>query len=250
MSDWILITGAGQRLGRAIALEAARRGRSVALHYNASAAGAEDAAAQARAVGVSAVTVGADLADPDAAGALLTRAQAAAGAPFSGLVNSAAIFEHDLAQTVTAAAFERHMRVNALAPALLARAFAQALPAEARGAIVNILDFKLAQPYPDHFSYTVSKYALAGSMELMARGLAPRIRVNAVAPGYTLPAPGQPDADFARLHADTPLERGVEPADIAAAVLFLLEAPAVTGQTLTVDAGLRFRARDRDLAFS
>jgi NAD(P)-dependent dehydrogenase (short-subunit alcohol dehydrogenase family) len=168
----------------------------------------------------------------------------------TALVNSAAIFDHDTIETFGADAFERHMRVNALAPGLIAKQFAAALPAVETGAVVNILDFKLTQPYPDHFSYTLSKYALAGATELLARALAPRVRVNAVAPGYVLPAPGQADADFQRLHAQTPLARGVSPDDIAGAALFLIEAPAVTGQTIAVDAGLRFRPRERDLAFS
>lgn len=250
MTGWILVTGAGQRLGRAIALEAAARGWSVAAHFNASATGAEETAQAARALGVGAIALGADLADADAASALVVRAASLAGAPMTALVNSAAIFEHDEIASLTAEAFHRHMSVNALAPALIAQQFAAALPKDAHGAVVNILDFKLAQPYPDHFSYTLSKYALAGSVDLLARALAPRIRVNAVAPGYTLPAPGQPQADFERLHAQTPLQRGATPADIAGAALYLIGAPAVTGQTIYVDAGLRFIARDRDLAFS
>jgi NAD(P)-dependent dehydrogenase (short-subunit alcohol dehydrogenase family) len=250
VTRWLLVTGAGQRLGRAIALEGARRGWNLALHYNASAQGAEETAHEARALGVSAVTLGADLSDAAAAEALPLAARGAAGAPMQRLVNSAAIFEHDTIASFSAEAFTRHMTINTLAPALIAKTFAATLPAEAHGAIVNLLDFKLAQPYPDHFSYTLSKYALAGSVELLARALAPRVRVNAVAPGYVLPAPGQPEADFKRLHAQTPLKRGAEPADIANAAHYLLDAPAVTGQTLYVDAGLRFVARDRDLAFS
>jgi NAD(P)-dependent dehydrogenase (short-subunit alcohol dehydrogenase family) len=173
-----------------------------------------------------------------------------ANAPLRGLVNCAALFEHDVIDDFTPALAERHMRVNAYAPAILARALAAQLPDGVTGAVVNFTDFKLAQPYPDHFAYTLSKYALAGATDLLARALAPRVRVNAVAPGYVLPAPGQPAADFERLHAQTPLARGVTESDIAAAALYLLEAPAVTGQTIHVDAGLRFRSRERDLIFS
>jgi NAD(P)-dependent dehydrogenase (short-subunit alcohol dehydrogenase family) len=136
-----------------------------------------------------------------------------------------------------------------LTPSLLAREFAEALPEHARGAIVNFLDFKLASPYPDHFSYTLSKYALAGATELLARALAPRVRVNAVAPGYVLPAPGQSDVDFQRLHADTPLDYGPTPEDVARAARFLIENEAVTGQTIYVDAGRRFRSFERDMGF-
>jgi NAD(P)-dependent dehydrogenase (short-subunit alcohol dehydrogenase family) len=114
---------------------------------------------------------------------------------------------------------------------------------------VNFLDFKLASPYPDHFSYTLSKYALSGATDLLARALAPRVRVNAVAPGYVLPALGQSDADFQRLHDDTPLKRGPTPEDIAGAVRFLIENEAVTGQTIYVDGGRRFQSFDRDMGF-
>jgi NAD(P)-dependent dehydrogenase (short-subunit alcohol dehydrogenase family) len=247
---WVLVTGAGQRLGRAVALHLGAHGWNVAAHHNSSAATAETAAAEIRTGGGVAVTIGADLSYPAAAAAIVARAAAAAGAPLTALVNCAAIFEHDLADTFTSEGFDRHMHVNALAPALLAQAFAAALPDDAHGAIVNFLDFKLVQPYPDHFTYTLSKYALAGATELLARALAPRVRVNAVAPGYALPSPGQADADFERLHAATPLAYGATPDDIAGAVRYLLEAPAVTGQTIYVDAGLRFWSRDRDLAFS
>ena len=247
---WALVTGGGQRLGSAVALAAGAADWNVAVHYNSSAAAADVVVAEIRANGAETISIGADLADATAVEALVAQAAAKAGAPIAALVNCAAIFEHDVIDSFTAAAFDRHMHVNALAPALLAKAFAMALPQNTRGAIVNFLDFKLAQPYPDHFAYTLSKYALAGATELLARALAPRVRVNAVAPGFILPAPGQADADFQRLHADTPLGRGATTDDIAGAVLFLLSAPAITGQTIYVDAGLRFRPRNRDLAFS
>ncbi len=248
--NWALVTGAGQRLGRAVALHLGANGWNVAVHYNSSSASANSVAAELIAHGAKAVAIDADLSDATAAEELVVRAANAADAPIEALVNCAAIFEHDVVETFTAEAFDGHMHINALAPALLAKAFAAALPADAHGAIVNFLDFKLAQPYPDHFAYTLSKYALAGATELLARALAPKVRVNAVAPGFVLPAPGQADADFQRLHVQTPLLRGATPDDIAGAVLFLLEAPVITGQTIYVDAGLRFRPRDRDLAFS
>jgi NAD(P)-dependent dehydrogenase (short-subunit alcohol dehydrogenase family) len=177
----------------------------------------------------------------------VTNAQTAAGGALAGLVNCAATFHHDLIDTLDPAAFEAQMRVNALAPSLLARALKETI--QGRGAIVNFLDFKLASPYPDHYSYTLSKYALAGATEMLARALAPAIRVNAVAPGYVLAAPGQSDEDYRRKHADTPLDRGTTPDDIARAVRFLMEADAVTGQTIFVDSGLRFRSFDRDIGF-
>src|SRR5262249_49156047 len=150
----------------------------------------------------------ADLSASDKADAIIAAAQKAAGAPLDALVNCAAIFEWDDVKTFTPDLFRKHMETNALTPTALSLAYARTIGEDGRGAIVNFLDFKLASPYPDHFSYTLSKYALAGATEMMARSLAPRVRVNAVAPGYVLPAPGQPEADHARLHAQNPLKHG------------------------------------------
>jgi NAD(P)-dependent dehydrogenase (short-subunit alcohol dehydrogenase family) len=248
--SWALITGAGKRLGRAVALDLARAGWSIAVHYQHSAADAEAVADEARALGVRAITLKADLLNSNAAPDLIAAAsQAAPAGDLTALVNCAALFEHDDIASLDEERFLRHMQINTLAPAQLARDFAAALPEGVRGSVVNFLDFKLASPYPDHFSYTLSKYALAGATELLARALAPRVRVNAVAPGYVLAAPGQSDADFQRLHDDTPLERGPTTEDVAGAVRFLLESPAVTGQTIYVDAGRRFRSFERDMAF-
>lgn len=246
---WALVTGAGQRLGRAVALGLAQAHWGVVLHYRGSAPEAEHAATLARAHSGGAVTIKADLNNPAERHALITHATQAAGAPLQGLVNCAAIFEHDVIDTITEAALDRHMAINTYTPAVLAREFAEALPDNMTGAVVNFLDFKLASPYPDHFSYTLSKYALSGATDLLARALAPRVRVNAVAPGYVLPAPGQSDEDWKRLHDDTPLERGPTPEDIASAARFLLENEAVTGQTIYVDGGRRFESFDRDMGF-
>jgi NAD(P)-dependent dehydrogenase (short-subunit alcohol dehydrogenase family) len=247
--SWVLVTGAGKRLGRAVALELARAHWGVIIHYHRSEPAAQSLEKEVRDAGGAAKLVRADLSDAVARGALVSRAIEAAGAPLMGLVNCAAIFEHDTIDTLSETALYRHMSVNALTPSLLAREFAEALPEEERGVVVNFLDFKLASPYPDHFSYTLSKYALAGATELLARALAPQVRVNAVAPGYVLAAPGQSEADYERLHAETPLAYGPTPEDVAQAVRFLIENPAVTGQTIFVDAGRRFVAYERDMRF-
>lgn len=246
---WVLVTGGAQRLGRGVALNLARHGWGVVVHYRRSAGEAKAVAAEARKLAGQAAVVAADLEDDAERGTLIGEAMRAAGAALSALVNCAAIFEHDTIDTLNEALLQRHMGVNALTPALLAREFTEALPEGERGAVVNFLDFKLASPYPDHFSYTLSKYALAGATELLARALAPRVRVNAVAPGYVLPAPGQSEADWKRLHDDTPLARGPTPEDTAHAVRFLIENEAVTGQTVYVDGGRRFRSYDRDMGF-
>jgi len=244
---WALVTGAAQRLGRAVALDLAEHGWGVAIHYRHSSDEAEAVAAEARKHS-KAVIVGADLDDAAARHALISNATREAGS-LSALVNCAAMFEHDTIDTLSERLLQRHIALNTFTPSLLAREFAEALPEEGRGVVVNFLDFKLASPYPDHFSYTLSKYALAGATELLARALAPRVRVNAVAPGYVLAAPGQSDADYKRLHADTPLQRGPTPQDIAHAARFLIENEAVTGQTIYVDGGRRFRSYERDMGF-
>jgi NAD(P)-dependent dehydrogenase (short-subunit alcohol dehydrogenase family) len=245
--SWVLVTGAAQRLGRAVAIDLAKHGWGVVVHYRRKSP--ESATAAIKAAGGAAITVGADLTDPAERDGLISRATEAAGAPLTALVNCAATFEHDTIDNLSEAALHKHMSINALTPAFLARKFAEALPEEGRGAVVNFLDFKLASPYPDHFSYTLSKYALAGATDLLARALAPRVRVNAVAPGYVLPAPGQAEADWKRLHADTPLEIGPTPEHVAHATRFLVESEAITGQTIYVDAGRRFRSYERDMGF-
>jgi NAD(P)-dependent dehydrogenase (short-subunit alcohol dehydrogenase family) len=243
----MLVTGA-KRLGAEIATLAAARGWSVILHHSSSGADAARAAGAIVARGGVAKTIQADFADATAASALIARCADLAGAPVTGLVNCAAIFEHDIAATFTAETLSRHFAINAVAPMLLT----QALVAQTGGAqrsVVNLLDYKLAAPYQDHFSYTISKYALAGATEMMARALAPGVRVNAIAPAYALPSPGQPQEAFEAQHSKTPLGYGVTANDVAEAALYLLEAPAVTGQVVYVDAGQRFVPRDRDFAF-
>jgi NAD(P)-dependent dehydrogenase (short-subunit alcohol dehydrogenase family) len=247
--SWALVTGAGKRLGRAVALGLARSGWGVVIHYNRSERAAQAVANEVQELGGASVLVRAELSDAAERGLLIGHAVEAAGAPLSALVNCAAIFEHDTIDTLSEEALQRHISINTLTPSLLAREFAEALPEEERGAVVNFLDFKLANPYPDHFSYTLSKFALSGATELLARALAPRVRVNAVAPGYVLPAPGQSEEDYKRLHALTPLEYGPTAEDIAHAVRFLIENPAITGQTIYVDAGRRFVTYERDMGF-
>ena len=248
--SWVLITGAGKRLGRAVAVGLARAGWSVVVHYNSSRAEAESAVAEIKTLGANAATFQAELSDQAALKPLIENAQRAAAGYLVALINTAAAFEYDNIGTLTEERLRKHMDVNALAPALLAREFAAALAEGARGAVVNFHDFKLASPYADHFSYTLSKYAVAGVTELLARALAPHVRVNAIAPGYMLPGPGQSQSSYDRQHADTPLHYGPTAQDIAHAARFLLENLAVTGQTIYVDAGRRFRSYDRDMSFT
>lgn len=247
-----LVTGAARRIGRAITLHLARHGWDLVLHHRGTASGraaAEDTAAEARQLGAAAWTVAADLADESACEALVPAAVAAAGR-LDALVNNASLFEYDSADSFGVAAMERHWRANTAAPVLLARALHRHLAArDARGCVVNLLDQKLANPNPDYFSYTLSKAALAEATRLLAQALAPRLRVCGVSPGVTLLSGTMDEAEFETAHRLTPLERSSTPQDIAAAVRYLLEAPAVTGHTLLVDGGQHLLGQPRDVLF-
>ncbi len=233
-----LVTGAARRLGRAVAGALAREGADLLLHYGASAAEAERAAAELRGLGVRAWTLGADLADPGQAEALWEQARARAGS-IDILVNSASVFPEDTLADFTAGGLEAAMRVNALAPLLLARRFASRgdYPEDRDRVIVNLLDSRALGRMRAHFSYQISKRLLGDFTRLLALELAPAVRVNAVAPGMILPPEGLEEGRRARLAATNLLGRWGRPEDVARAVLFLAASPFVTGQVLYVDGG-------------
>jgi NAD(P)-dependent dehydrogenase (short-subunit alcohol dehydrogenase family) len=231
-----LVTGAAVRIGRAIALALAEAGWAVGIHYHASAEAAQALVAEIRAGGSKAAALKADLESEAEVASLVPRAVEALG-PLAGLVNNASRFDYDSVESATRASWDRHLEANLRAPFLLIQAFAAQLPAATEGAIVNILDQRVWNLTPHFITYTLSKAGLWTLTQTLAMALAPRIRVNAVGPGPTLPSARQDDAQFARQCAELPLQRGAEPAEIAAAVLYLLSARAVTGQMLAVDGG-------------
>jgi NAD(P)-dependent dehydrogenase (short-subunit alcohol dehydrogenase family) len=231
-----LVTGAGQRIGRACALALAEAGFAVAVHYNASGKAAEKVAASIRDNGGKAVTLAADLADEGAVAALLPRAAAALG-PVGVLVNNASVFEGDTVATATRDSWDRHLAVNLRAPFILIQEFGRRLPAEAGGLIVNLLDERVWNLTPYFVSYTLSKAGLWTLTQTMALALAPRIRVNGIGPGPTLPSPRQSHEQFLQQCLSMPLRRGTGPDEIAAALRFLLAAPAMTGQMIALDGG-------------
>lgn len=244
-----LVTGAGRRVGRAIATALAEDGWAVALHHNRSADDAEELRAWLAAQGGMAATVQADLADAAAAQRLVTQAADALGQPVSLLVNNASLFQYDTAGTADAASFNAHMSTNALAPLLLSQAMAADLPEERTGLIVNMLDNKVFNLNPDFLSYTVSKVALHGITELLTLALAPRIRVAGIAPGVTLISGKQTQESFERSHRFNLLGRGATVPEIVAALRFLIAAPSVTGQTIVLDGGQSKMRQERDVAF-
>jgi NAD(P)-dependent dehydrogenase (short-subunit alcohol dehydrogenase family) len=231
-----LITGAAKRLGRAIALDLARHGWNVAIHYNVSEREARVTCEDAQTAGAKAVLVRADLAAESDPESLVEEAARALG-PLTALINSASVFENDQWYSVDRVSWDRHMQVNLRGPMVLTQHFAKQLPRDAHGCIVNLLDQRVFRPTPDFLSYGVSRAGLHWLTTTLAQALAPRIRVNAVAPGPTLKAARQTPAHFEHERSSTILGRGSEPQDICDAIRYLLDAQAVTGQTIVVDGG-------------
>jgi NAD(P)-dependent dehydrogenase (short-subunit alcohol dehydrogenase family) len=243
-----LVTGGAQRIGRAIALGLARDGWDVAVHYHASREAALATVADVQALGRRACALAHDLSGAGPVDGLLDACAEALG-PAACLVNNASRFEPDTALDFAREQFEAHMRTNLAAPVLLARSLHARLAPQARGVVVNLLDQKLWNPNPDFFTYTLSKAALETATGLLARALAPRLRVVGVAPGITLPAQGQTQSGFEAAQRSTPLRRGSRPEDIAQAVVYLVNAPAVTGTTLLVDGGQHLVPTSRDIMY-
>lgn len=231
-----LVTGAARRIGRAIAEDLAACGYAVAVHYHRSADAAEEVVRAIAARGGRAIALGADLARESEVTALLPCAAAALG-PIGVLVNNASLFERDDALTATRAGWDAHLEPNLRAPFVLIQEFARQLPAEAAGAVVNMIDQRVWNLTPYFTSYTLSKAGLWTLTRTLALALAPRIRVNAIGPGPTLPSPRQSDQQFREQFARTPLRRPTSPAEICAALRFILAAPALTGQMIALDGG-------------
>lgn len=246
--DTILVTGGAKRIGRAICIQLANDGFAIAVHHRNSVSEASDLAHAIISMGGSATTVQCDLSDPVATSTLIDEASGALG-PVFGLVNNASMFVYDDIATFDETSWDAHMAVNARAPMMLIRSLCQRLGGDGHASVVNILDQKVAAPNPDHLSYTASRYAMLGLTEALARGLAPSVRVNAVAPGHTLPSHKQSASGFARAQSETPLGYGPGPEDIAGAVSYLMGASSVTGQVIYVDSGERFLMRPRDVIF-
>lgn len=231
-----LITGAARRIGRTLALSLAADGWAIAIHHNNSDAEAASLKAEIEAMGRRATIIRADLGDESAPAHMIAEATAALG-PLTLLVNNASLFEADNAHTMTPATWAEHINANLRAPAFLSQAFAVQLPQGASGNIINIIDQRVWRPTPRFLSYTLSKMGLWDLTRLLAVSLAPHIHVNGIGPGPTLANARQSPEDFARQTKATILERGTSPDEIAAALRFILAAPAMTGQMIALDGG-------------
>jgi NAD(P)-dependent dehydrogenase (short-subunit alcohol dehydrogenase family) len=231
-----LVTGGAQRIGRALALALAEDGFAVAVHHHHSHDAAACLVAEIRGRGGNAVALAADLADESVVKTLLPRAEDALG-PIGCLVNNAAVFADDTIASATRESWDLHLAVNLRAPFVLIQDLAARLPAGAAGVVINLLDQRVWSLTPYFVSYTLSKAGLWTLTRTMALALAPRIRVNGIGPGPTLPSPRQSPEQFARQRAMMPLGRGTSPQEIAAAMRFILSAPAMTGQMIALDGG-------------
>ena len=241
-----LVTGAGKRLGRAMALYLAERGHDVAVHYASSTVDAEAVADEIRAMGRRAVTVQADLLDEAQVCGLVARAAEGLAQPLRVLINNASIFEYDNLQSATRQSWDRHMESNLRAPFVLTQEFAAQVPDAvhddagepvAQGLVVNMIDQRVRKLTPEFMTYTLAKMGLWALTQTAAQALAPSVRVNAIGPGPTLRGGRQSETHFAKQRAATVLKRGANEADITAALGYFLDAPGVTGQLICVDGG-------------
>jgi NAD(P)-dependent dehydrogenase (short-subunit alcohol dehydrogenase family) len=239
-----LVTGGAQRIGQAVALALAAAGFDVAIHFHTSRSAAAETCARIEALGRRAVLLQADLAIEAEVATLVARAAEALG-PVGLLVNNASRFERDEWDDATRESWDAHIEPNLRAPFVLIQAFARALPAAAEGVVVNMIDQRVWSLTPHFVSYTISKAGLWALTQTMALALAPRIRVNAIGPGPTLPSPRQTEEQFARQAASVPLGHGSNPAEMAATVMAILGLPAMTGQMIALDGGqhLQWSAR-------
>jgi pteridine reductase len=244
-----LITGGLRRIGAVIAARLASEGWSLALHCHSGGAPDPDLALALAANGTVWHAFPAELGDGDAVSALIPQIVAHFGAVPDLIVNSASRFVHDDWTSVTPQSLATHQAVNLSAPVLLASALARGLPDGQSAAVINILDQRVKQPNGDHLSYLLSKQGLSEATATLARALAPRVRVNAVAPGLTIPTPDYLPAQMVRLAAAMPLGLLPDPEDVADAVLFLAGARATTGQTIFVDGGANLKSFERDFEF-
>jgi NAD(P)-dependent dehydrogenase (short-subunit alcohol dehydrogenase family) len=244
-----LVTGAGRRIGQALALEAARAGYDVAVHHRGPADEAHETADAVRALGRRAVLVRADLADEAETRSLI--AQSSEIGPVTLLVNSASAFQDDRVGALARETWDLHLETNLRAPIVLAEAFAAALPDDVAqnmgGLVVNVVDQRVLRPNPQFFSYSLAKAGLWWATQTLAQALAPRVRVNAIGPGPTLPSVHQAPGEFEAEAAGVLLQRRVTPDDLAGALRYLIDARSVTGQMIAVDGGQHLGWRTPDI---
>lgn len=244
----VLVTGGSVRIGKAISLNLGKSGYSVAIQYRKSKSEAHALAEEIETYGVSSCVVHCDFTDQLSTSTLINRANKKIG-EIQALVNNASVFEYDDISNFENNKWDLHMSVNGKSQLILINSLMKQLSEDNEGSIVNILDQKIATPNPDYLSYTASRFAMLGMTNALAIGLAPRARINSVAPGHTLASPDQTDIGLIKAQKQSPLERGPTPDEIAESVTFLMNNKSITGQTIFVDCGERLLSRKRDIVF-
>lgn len=243
-----LVTGGAIRIGAAIVKALSADGWRVIVHYNSSSTAAEALAAQLNECGGRVETIHCDLSDLAATERLVADCVALVG-PIDCLINNASLFEPDWLTNFDAARWQRQLDVNLRAPALLTKTFAEALPDDREGCVINMLDNKVFSPNPDYFSYSIGKFGLKGLTEMAAMALGPRIRVCGIAPGLTTISGDQTEQEFDRQSRINLLDRSSAPDEIAKAVQFVLSSDIYNGQILVLDSGQSLMRLPRDVAF-
>lgn len=243
-----LVTGGAKRIGGAMVRALAHDGWHVLIHYNSSAQEAEELAEELNATGSKVDTIACDLADADATIDLIPQCVERVG-PLECLINNASLFEPDWLSTVEIESWQRHIDVNLRAPTLLTKAFAESLPEDREGCIINMLDNKVFSPNPDYFSYSIGKFGLKGLTEMAAMSLGPRIRVCGIAPGLTIISGDQTEEDYTQQSTKNLLEKSSGVGEIAKAVRYILDSDVFNGQIIVVDGGQTLMKLPRDVAF-
>jgi NAD(P)-dependent dehydrogenase (short-subunit alcohol dehydrogenase family) len=244
----VLVTGSAKRIGKAIAKALASDGWNVAVHYNRSAGEAKALVDDIRSLGVQAIAVKCDLSDAAAVSGLISSCSRELG-PLTCLINNASLFEIDDPRSFDPVTFEKHAAINLRAPLQLAREFAQQIPDQGNGCVINMLDQKVFNLNPDFFSYTLTKVAMEAATRMLAMSLAPNVRVCGIAPGITLISGKQTQEGFERAHARAPLGRSNDVEDIVAAVRYIIGAKSMTGDTMLIDGGQHLWPLRRDVQF-
>lgn len=247
----VLVTGAARRLGRTFALAFARAGWDVACHYQHSRDEALGTCAEVQALGRRAWALAGDLADAAALERLFADTVQAVGGTPDAIVNNASLFEPDTGLDFSPELLQRQMQVNLVAPLQLGTLLARAAPPAGQGmpAVLHVLDQKVFNLNPDYFSYTLSKLALERAVALQAQALAPRVRVNGIAPGLVYVSGPQTGDNFQRARSVNLLRSPTDPDDVARTAVFLAENGSITGITIAVDKGQHLVPLERDIMF-
>lgn len=243
-----LVTGAGARLGQAMAIALGADGWRVCVHYRSSRSGADETVRDIERAGGVATAIRADLANEEDTATLVRAAQEALGGPLTLLVNSASTFEDDTALEHTRRDWDFHMAPNLRAPVVLSQHFARALPEGQAGLIINLIDMRVLKLNPLFFTYTLSKAALWTATRTLAQAFAPHIRVNAIGPGPTLANVHQKPGEFEAEALSTLTQKGSSPDEIVKALRYLIEADSVTGQMICSDGGQHLLWQTPDLS--